>query len=151
MLITRTLFIGREDHEVAEYKAALDANDYSTVVIYHEDLDQERPEHLYKMDSFYRCNAPFLLMTFSVWNRLANKIPVFLDLYVAAHNLLVFTPTVEDQMIRMVREWVSSAHGRGLRGTFNRNVHHCLYLEETCNDIIDNDQNAISATAEIPV
>lgn len=137
LTITRTLFIGLEDHEVAEYKAALDLQDYSTVVILHEDLDQERPEHLYKMDRFFRCQAPFLLMTFSVWNRLYTKIPVFLDLYVAAHNLLIFTPTLEYQMIRMIREWVSSAHSRGLQGNSYTNIHHCLFLEETCDDNID--------------
>lgn len=143
LTITRTLFIGLEDNEIAEYKAALDAHDYSTVIIYHEDLDQERPEHLYKMDSFYRCHAPFLLMTFSVWNRLANKIPVFLDLYVAAHNLLVFTPTLESQMIRMVRDWVSSAHARGLNSSSSniKTAHHCLFLED---DIIDNETAAAS-------
>lgn len=133
LTITRTLFIGLEDKEIAEYKAALDAHDYSTIMITHDDLDQERPEHLYKMDRFYRCQAPFLLLSFSVWNRLYTRIPVFLDLYVAAHNLLVLTPTLETQMIRMIREWVSSAHSRGLQGntyTVNKNVHHCLFLED---------------------
>lgn len=120
--VARTLVMALDDEEAQSFVSYLTAQDHSVMLITEDDIQDERPRYLEKLQQFSLTSNRVLVMTFGAWTHIRKET----EFYAMDHNVLV-VGDLENQRIRIFMSWVSDARDHGFCN--KDGSYHTMFLD----------------------